>query len=150
MSTSEDRPTAGDPRRDPRWDLVRAAARTAVPTPPGLVARVLRSVNGVRGRTFSKPLEFPLDGDRLRVAERVVVLLARRLGTDLGREIGGVHLSAVALEENGLQLLVTVDYGVVADKAAALLGSRLGAALSEQLGGQAPVVNVHVVDVRPR
>lgn len=149
MSTSEDRPAAGDPRHDPRWDLVRAAAHAAVPTPPGLVARVLRSVNGVRGRTFAKSLEFPLDGDRLRVAERVVVLLARRLGADLGREIGGVHLSAVALEENGLQVLVTVDYGVVADKAAALLGSRLVSALTEQLGAQTPVVNVHVVDVHP-
>jgi hypothetical protein len=150
MSTSEDRPAADDPWHDPQWDLVRATAHTTVPTPPGLVARVLRSINGVRGRAFSKPLEFPLDGDRLQVAERVVVLLARRLGAEIGREIGGVHLSAVALEENGLQVLVTVDYGVVADKAAALLNSRLGTALTDQLGAQVPPVNVHVVDVHPR
>ncbi|MCU1682428.1 MAG: hypothetical protein JWQ81_3167 [Amycolatopsis sp.] len=148
MSTRDDGP-AGDPRQDPQWDLVRAAARATVPTPPGLIARVLRSIGGVRGTTSAKPLEFEVDGDRVRVDERVVVLLARRLGADLGREIGGVHLSAVALEDIGLQVLITVGYGVVADKAAALLSTRLRAALTKQLGEPAPPVHVHVVDVHP-
>jgi hypothetical protein len=42
--------TVEDPRDDPRWELVRAAARRPVPTPYGLLARVLNSVQGVRGR----------------------------------------------------------------------------------------------------
>lgn len=48
-----------DPREDPRWELVRAAAKRPVPTPPGLVERVLRSVGGVRGRLTAEPVEPP-------------------------------------------------------------------------------------------
>ncbi|WP_158894374.1 hypothetical protein [Amycolatopsis anabasis] len=136
-----------DPRDDPRWELVRAAARRPVPTPYGLITRVLRSVQGVRGRLLAEPFELPLDGDRLRIGERVLVLLARRLGAELGRAIGGVHVSAVALEQNGLEVLATVRYGVAADEAAESLRHLLGEALAAQIGAGAPPVNVHIVDV---
>jgi hypothetical protein len=143
------RESPGDPLDDPRWDLVRAAAGTTVRTPPGLVARVLKSVRGVRGQRLAAPLDIPLDGGLLRIGERVVVLLARRLGAELARKLGGVHISAVALEADGLQVLVTVRYGVAADETAMVLCSRLREALTDQLGIPAPPVHVHIVDVHP-
>ncbi|SFQ60222.1 hypothetical protein SAMN05421810_110150 [Amycolatopsis arida] len=138
-----------DPRDDPRWELVRAAARVPVPTPPGLIARVLRSVHGVRGRMTAVPLRIPQDGGLLTVSERAVVLLARRLGAELGRALGGVHVSAVAMEQGVLEVLLTVRYGVAAGEAAERLRVRLHEALAAQLGGAAPPVNVHIADVHP-
>jgi hypothetical protein len=138
-----------DPRDDPRWELVRAAARTTVSTPPGLVNRVLQSVRGLRGHLLSAPIDIPFEGGKLRVSERVVVLIARRLGAELARELDGVHVSAVALEADGLQVLITVRYGVAADEAAALLRTRLRAGIGDQLGAPAPPVHVHIVDVHP-
>jgi hypothetical protein len=143
------RESPGDPLDDPRWELVRAAARTTVATPPGLVARVLKSVQGVRGNRLAGQLEIPLESGRLRIGERVIVLLARRLGAELARKLGGVHIAAVALEGDGLQVLVTVRYGVAAGEAAVMLRSGLHEALTEQLGTPAPPVHVHVVDVHP-
>jgi hypothetical protein len=145
--TTGERPD--DPRDDPRWELVRAAARTTVPTPPGLVNRVLRSVRGVRGQFPTEPIDLPFEGGRLRVSERVVVVIARRLGAELARELDGVHVSAVALEAGGLQVLITVRYGVAAEEAAALLGTRLRDGLDALLGAPAPPVHVHIVDVHP-
>jgi hypothetical protein len=141
MSTSE------DPRTDPRWELVRAAARRHVPTPPGLVERVLRSVGGVRGRRTTPPLELPFEGGRLRVSERVVVLMARRLAKDFARDSGGVYISAVAMESGSLEVLVTVRFGVAADEVADDLRRELAAALTDRLGMPPPPVSVHVVDV---
>ncbi|AXB43466.1 hypothetical protein [Amycolatopsis albispora] len=136
---------AGDPRQDPDWHLVRAAARTVVPTPPGLVDRVLRSVRGLRGG--SAEFEYDQDGGKLRITEPVLVLLTRRLAADLGHRIGGLHVAAVALEAEGLEVLTTVRYGVAADEAAEALRVALVRALSAELGEPAPTVNVHVVDV---
>lgn len=146
MTTRE---SPGDPLDDPRWELVRAVARTTVPTPPGLVARVLKSVQGVRGHRLASGLEIPFESGRLRIGERVIVLLARRLGTELARKLGGVHIAAVALEGDDLQVLVTVRYGVAAGEAAGALRSGLHEALTEQLGTPAPSVHVHIVDVHP-
>ncbi|WP_116041070.1 hypothetical protein [Amycolatopsis palatopharyngis] len=143
MSTGE------DPRDDPRWDLVRAAARAPVPTPPGLIARVLSSVRGVRGRLLAEPLELRQQGGMLRISERVVVILARKLGADIGAEVGGVHVSAVAMEDGGLEVLLTVRYGVPAAEAADALRRRLGEKLAEHLGRPGPPVNVHIADVHP-
>jgi hypothetical protein len=139
--------TTYDPRDDPRWELVRAAARRPVPTPYGLIARVLRSVHGVRGRLRAEPMELPLDGDLLRIGERTLVLLARRLGAELARSIGGVQVAAVAMEDNGLEVLAIVRYGIAADEAAERLRARLREALGAQIGAAAPPVNVHIVDV---
>ncbi|UJW31334.1 Asp23/Gls24 family envelope stress response protein [Saccharothrix sp. AJ9571] len=136
---------AEDPTQDPDWHLVHAAARTTVPTPPGLVDRVLRSVRGLRGG--SGELEYHQDGGRLRVSEQVVVLLARRLAAELGHRIGGLHVAAVAFQAGELEVLTTVRYGVHADEAAEALRSRLARALTAELGEPAPTVNVHVVDV---
>ncbi|QWF76846.1 hypothetical protein [Amycolatopsis sp. CA-230715] len=141
--------TTEDPRNDPNWALVRAAAEAPVPTPPGLIARVLHSVHGLRGRVFGAAVEFPSEQGTLRVSERVLVLLARRLAAGIGQEIGGVHVSAAALDEDGLQVLLTVRYGVAAGEASAVLRARLHAALTDQLGGTAPPVTVHIVDVHP-
>lgn len=46
-----------DPREDPCWEQVRAAADLPVPTPPGLVERVLRSVGGLTPEAAEPPSE---------------------------------------------------------------------------------------------
>ncbi|PRX51337.1 hypothetical protein B0I33_101490 [Prauserella shujinwangii] len=137
----------GDPLDDPQWEWVRATARAPVPTPPGLIERVLRSVHGVRGGLPAEPLEIAQEGGRLRVGERAVVLLTRRLGADLAARIGGLHVSAVAFEAGVLEVVVTVEYGLGADTAAETLRIRLQAALRAELGPAAPAVNVHIADV---
>lgn len=137
-----------DPREDPRWELVRAAANRPVPTPPGLVERVLRSVGGVRGRLTSEAVELPSEGGKTEVSERALVLVTRRLAADLGRELGGLHVAAVAVEDGVLQVLVTVRYGVEA-VTAELLRRRLVESLARQLGSAPPAVDVHIVDVHP-
>ncbi|WP_340683202.1 hypothetical protein LCL61_32025 [Amycolatopsis coloradensis] len=137
-----------DPRDDPRWQQVRAAASRPVPTPPGLVERVLRSVGGVRGKHTTAPLDLPSSGGKTQVSERALVLMTRNLAAEIGRELGGVHVAAVALEEDVLQVLVTIRFGVEA-AVADLLRHRVSAALTGQLGSAPPTINVHVVDVHP-
>ncbi|WP_410569762.1 hypothetical protein [Amycolatopsis sp. cmx-4-61] len=129
-----------DPESDPRWDAVRAAARRRVPTPPGLVDRVLRAV--ARGRRTA--VDVPGGTGRLRVTEGVVDRLARTIAAE--RAPDGVLVSAVAVEDGVVQVLVSVRFGVVADEAAETLRRALTAELSRQLGA-ATIVNVHVVDV---
>ncbi|MDS0138504.1 MULTISPECIES: hypothetical protein [unclassified Amycolatopsis] len=131
-----------DPESDPRWDAVRAAARRRVPTPPGLVERVLRAV--ARGRRTA--VEVPGGAGRLRVTEGVVDRLARTIAAD--RAPFGVRISAVAVEEDAVQVLVSVRFGIIADAAAEALRREITAELSRQLG-VASVVNVHVIDVHP-
>ncbi|KZB80637.1 hypothetical protein [Amycolatopsis regifaucium] len=137
-----------DPRDDPRWEQVRAVASRPVPTPPGLVERVLRSVGGVRGGRTTPPLDLPSAGGKTQVSERALVLMTRKLAAEIGRDLGGVHVSAVALEDDVLQVLVTVRFGVEA-AAADLLRRRVTEALTGQLGSAPPTVNIHVVDVHP-
>jgi uncharacterized alkaline shock family protein YloU len=55
----------------------------------------------------------------------------------------------VALDADGLQVLIAVRYGVAADEAAALLRTRIREGLTDQLGAPAPPVHVHIVDVHP-
>ncbi|SEC34952.1 hypothetical protein SAMN04489727_3435 [Amycolatopsis tolypomycina] len=119
-----------DPESDPRWDAVRRAAAHRVPTPPGLVERVLRAVaHGRRtGGTDS--------------IGHVVDRLARTIPAD------GLRVSAVAVEDDVVQVLVSVRFGVVADEAAEAFRRELTAGLARQLG-VAWTVNVHVVDVHP-
>jgi uncharacterized alkaline shock family protein YloU len=131
-----------DPESDPRWDAVRAAARRRVPTPPGLVERVLRTV--ARGRRTA--VEVPGGAGGLRVTEDVVDRLVRTIAAD--RAPDGVRVSAVAVEDDVVQVLVSVRFGLVAGEAAETLRRELTAALSRQPGVPA-VVNVHVVDVHP-
>lgn len=129
-----------DPERDPRWDAVRRAAARRVPTPPGLVERVLRAV--ARGRRTA--LEVPGDDGDLRVAETVVTRLATAIAGE--RAPAGVRVSAVAVEDDAVQVLVSVRFGVAADEAAEALRREVTAELARQLGSEA-TVNVHVVDV---
>ncbi|MEV4057583.1 Asp23/Gls24 family envelope stress response protein [Amycolatopsis sp. NPDC049688] len=131
-----------DPERDPRWDAVRAAARRRVPTPPGLVERVLRAV--ARGRRTA--IDVPGEGGRLRITGDVVTRLAETIAAD--RAPDGVRVSAVAVEDDVVEVLVSVRFGVVADEAAETLRRDITAELARQLG-TATAVNVHVVDVHP-
>ncbi|WP_439378481.1 hypothetical protein [Amycolatopsis lexingtonensis] len=131
-----------DPERDPRWDAVRAAARRRVATPPGLVERVLRAV----ARGARTAVEVPGDHGGLRITEQTVVRLAGTIAA--ARAPGGVRVSAVAVEDDVVQVLVSVRFGVVADEAAEALRREVTAELSRQLG-VATAVNVHVVDVHP-
>ncbi|WP_410589005.1 hypothetical protein [Amycolatopsis sp. lyj-23] len=126
-----------DPESDPRWDAVRAAARRRVPTPPGLVERVLRAV--ARGRRTA--VDVPGGTGRLRVTEGVVDRLARTIAAE--RAPDGVRVSAVAVEDGVVQVLVSVRFGVVADEAAEALRRDVTAELSRQLGVPS-IVNVHV------
>jgi uncharacterized alkaline shock family protein YloU len=129
-----------DPESDPRWDAVRAAARRRVPTPPGLVERVLRAV--ARGRRAA--VDVPGETGRLRVTGDVVTRLAGTIAAD--RAPDGVRVSAVAAEDDVVEVLVSVRFGVVADEAAEALRRAVTAELARQLG-TALAVNVHVVDV---
>lgn len=129
-----------DPERDPRWDAVRRAAARRVPTPPGLVERVLRAV--ARGRRTA--VEVPGDDGGLRVTETVVTRLAMAIAAE--RAPAGVRVSAVAVEDGAVQVLVSVRFGVAADEAAEALRREITAELARQLGTEA-TVNVHVVDV---
>ncbi|MEV7095601.1 hypothetical protein AB0M80_22415 [Amycolatopsis sp. NPDC051045] len=129
-----------EPERDPRWEAVRAAARRRVPTPPGLVERVLRAV--ARGRRTA--VEVPGEAGRPRGPEGVVARLARAIAAD--RAPDGVRVSAVAVEDDVVQVRVSVRPGVVAGEAAEALRREITAELARQLGG---AVNVHVVDVHP-
>ncbi|WP_410640004.1 hypothetical protein [Amycolatopsis sp. lyj-346] len=133
---------AEDPESDPRWDAVRRAAARRVPTPPGLVERVLRAV--ARGRRA--PVDGPGGTGRLRATEAVVDRLARAIAAD--RAPDGVLVSAVAVEDDVVQVRVSVRAGVVAGAAAESLRRELTAGLARQLGIP-PVVNVHVVAVHP-
>jgi uncharacterized alkaline shock family protein YloU len=129
-----------DPERDPRWDAVRAAARRRVPTPPGLVERVLRAV--ARGRRTA--VEVPGEAGSLRVTENVVARLASAIAAE--RAPGEVRVSAVAVEDDAVQVLVSVRFGVAADAVAEALRQEITVELSHRLG-VATTVNVHVVDV---
>ncbi|WP_329049442.1 Asp23/Gls24 family envelope stress response protein [Amycolatopsis sp. NBC_01488] len=131
-----------DPERDPRWDAVRAAARRRVPTPPGLVERVLRAV--ARGRRTA--VEVPGETGSLRVTGTVVARLASAIAAERAPE--GVRVSAVAVEDDAVQVLVSVRFGLTADAAAEALRQAITAELSRRLG-VATTVNVHVVDVHP-
>ncbi|WP_326947756.1 hypothetical protein OG439_02815 [Amycolatopsis sp. NBC_01307] len=131
-----------DPEQDPRWDAVRAAARRRVPTPPGLVERVLRTV--ARGRRTA--VDVPGEEGSLRVTERVIGRLASAIAA--ARAPAGVRISAVAVEDDVVQVLVSVRFGLTADEAAETLRREITAELARQLG-VATVVNVHVVDVHP-
>jgi uncharacterized alkaline shock family protein YloU len=131
-----------DPESDPRWDAVRAAARRRVPTPPGLVERVLRAV--ARGRRTA--VDVPGEEGRLCVTGDVVTRLAGTIAAD--RAPDGVRVSAVAAEDDVVEVLVSVRFGVVADEAAEALRREVATELARQLGS-AMAVNVHVVDVHP-
>lgn len=131
-----------DPERDPRWDAVRAAARRRVPTPPGLVERVLRTV--ARGRRTA--VEVPGGPGFPHGPESAVAGLARTIAAD--RAPYGVRISAVAVEGDVVRVLVSVRFGVIPGTAAEALRRELTAGLSKQLG-VASVVDVHVVDVHP-
>ncbi|MFI5608191.1 hypothetical protein [Amycolatopsis sp. NPDC051903] len=135
-----------DPERDPRWELVRAAAHRRVATPPGLVDRVLRSLAVERE---GPPLSLAAEDGPLAVSEAALVRLARTVATDQAEDVDGVMVSAVALEGGELQVLTTVRFGTAAGEAARTLQRHLTDELARLLRARPPVVNVHVIDVQP-
>ncbi|HET6708301.1 MAG TPA: hypothetical protein VFH84_25255, partial [Amycolatopsis sp.] len=74
--------------------------------------------------------------------EGVVDRLARTVATD------GLRVSAVALEADVVQVLVSIRAGVVADEAAEAFRREFTAELARQLG-VTWAVNVHVVAAHP-
>ncbi len=141
-------PTGVDPRDDPRWRLVRAAARTPVATPPGLIDRVLRSVDGLRGSPRGEPVIVQQARGQLRIGEHALVLLCRHAAVQASRDIDGVHVWVVALDPDGFQVLITVRYGTVAGAAADRLGRDVHSRLADLTGTRIPVINVHIADVQ--
>ncbi|NBH07934.1 Asp23/Gls24 family envelope stress response protein, partial [Amycolatopsis sp. SID8362] len=91
-------------------------------------------------------VEVPQEDGGLRITEQTVVRLAGTIAAD--RAPAGVRVSAVAVEDGVVQVLVSVRFGVVADEAAEALRREVTAELSRQLGVET-AVNVHVVDVHP-
>lgn len=149
MTTGRVEPPAGeDPRTDPAWNLVRAAADHPLPPPPGLVDRVLRSVNGARGRLSSEPLAVRQDRGWLRVRERALVALCRQAGVESAQRIGGVAISAVGMTDDGFVVEIAVRFGVAADVAAERLRADVHQRVTDLVGLPIGPVNVVVVDVR--
>ncbi|AHH96003.1 hypothetical protein GCM10010174_51290 [Kutzneria viridogrisea] len=132
-----------------RWELVRQAAQAPVLTPPGLVDRVLASVRGLRGQIAAEPVEVDQERGKLRISQRTVLILARRLAGDFASAHGSVHVRAVAGDEEGLQVLVAVRFGVPVGELADQLRTHLRQGLARELGEGVPPISVHVVDVHP-
>ncbi|RJQ85250.1 hypothetical protein [Amycolatopsis panacis] len=135
-----------DPERDPRWAAVRAARRHRVPTPPGLVERVLSSLDDARS---ARSVQLPSDKGLRSVTEPAFLRLARTVADAEAAAVPGMRVTAVALADERLQVLAAVRYGVIADEAADTLRARITAELDRQLGARPPVFDVHVVDVHP-
>ncbi|MEU4806465.1 hypothetical protein [Actinosynnema sp. NPDC023587] len=131
-----------------RWDAVRETAVVAVPTPPGLVIRVLAAVRGIRPRLGAPPVEFVQDGDRVRVAERAVLAVCRQLAVEAAAELD-LHVRGTAVEDGQLQVLVAARYPDPAIAAADELRSKVARQLLAHLGDAAPVVHVHLIDIAP-
>lgn len=131
-----------------RWEAVRETAVTPVPTPPGLVTRVLAAVHGVRPRLGSTPVEFDQDGGRVRVSERAVLAVCRQVAVEAAAGLG-LHVRGTAVEDGHLQVLVVARYPAPAIAAADELRSTLAAELLDHLGDAAPVVHVHLIDIAP-
>ncbi|RKT53501.1 anti-sigma factor family protein [Saccharothrix australiensis] len=129
-----------------RWAAVRQVAVTPVPTPPGLVSRVLAAVHGVRPRPGSPPVEFDQDGGRVSVSERAVLAVCRRLAVDLATRLG-LHVRGTAVADGGLQVLVAARYPMPAVAVSEELRAQLAHELRAQLGDAAPVVHVHLIDI---
>lgn len=136
-----------DPRRDPRWILVERAAHTPVSTPPDLVERVLTSVHATRGQALAAPVVFEQDRGEVRIAERAVVGLARGRSDEVAQDLGGIRISRVAWDAEGVTVRTTVRYGVAAAEVAERLRASVTEHLAAQLGWAAPAVHVHVADV---
>ncbi|MBW4717461.1 hypothetical protein KZQ38_09815 [Saccharothrix sp. SC076] len=128
-----------------RWSAVRETAVTPVPTPPGLVERVLAAVRGVRPRPAGAPVEVDREGGRTSVAERAVLAVCRQAAVDLAGDLG-LHVRATAVEDGELQVLVTARYPAPAVVAADDLRTALDRELRARLG-VALVVHVHLIDV---
>jgi uncharacterized alkaline shock family protein YloU len=129
------------------WGDVKVAAAAVVLTPEGLVQRVMDTVRGIRGRYFAEPVVVHQEGGMLTVAEHAVTLLARRILTETAAERGGMHVRAVSTDDDGLQVLVEIDYRVAVERVATVLRDRLRGRLAEELGAEVPPINIHVVDV---
>jgi hypothetical protein len=133
-----------------RWALVRRAAGTPVPTPPGLVPRVLASVRELRAVRHLSGVELAQPGGRLRVAGTAVLLLARGLVREFANDRPGVALRGLTVDEDGLRVQLALPYdGASIAGTAAELRAWLRRGLAEHLGEAVPVIDVHVVDVLP-
>ena len=132
---------------EPRWTAVRESATTPVPTPPGLVTRVLAAVHGVRPKLGSVSAEFDQDGGRTRVSEQAVLAVCRLLAVELAAGYG-LHVRGTAVEDGRLQVLVVARYPTPAIPAADELRERLARALLSHLGDAAPVVHVHLTAIQ--
>ncbi|MFT7840621.1 hypothetical protein Q5530_31140 [Saccharothrix sp. BKS2] len=127
-----------------RWRAVRRTAVTPVPTPPGLVDRVLGAVRGAR--PVGEPVVLEQEGGRLTVSAGAVLAVSRRLAVDLAAGFD-LRVRGAAVEAGRLQVLVAARYGTAAVEAADALRVRLAAELAARLGAVAPAVDVHLVDI---
>jgi hypothetical protein len=134
---------------DGRWDLVRRLASTPLPTPAGLVSRVLTSVRDLRPRRFAPGVELAEPGGSLRVGAPAVVLLGRQLFREFAAERREIALRTLAVAEDGLQVRVALRYGTPIAEVAAELREWLSSGLRMHLGDAVPAIHVHVDDVLP-
>ncbi|MFC7613920.1 hypothetical protein ACFQV2_10535 [Actinokineospora soli] len=128
---------------DGRWADVRAAADERPAAPAGLADRVIDALRGVRGT----PGTYHGVDDGVRVADRVVVLVARRLAADAAAGLG--HVRAVRADGDTLHIGLAVRWGVAADTLAERVRSAVLTGVATQVGPVVSAVDVQVVDVLP-
>lgn len=136
------------------WAAVHQVAAAPIPVPPELVGRTLATLRALRGPTGAEHMVIPQVGGVTRVADRVVVLLARTLATELldgyRRSRGGAgpaRVLAIRGDHEALTVDVALPYGEPVPGVADWLRHRLGELLDQQLGSSAPSVTVHVADI---
>ncbi|MFC5287840.1 hypothetical protein ACFPM7_12325 [Actinokineospora guangxiensis] len=128
---------------DADWSGVREAARERPRTPPGLADRALGALSGVR----AAPGSYHDIADGVRVADRVVVLIARRAAADALDGLGSVR--DVHTGQNKVHIGLAVRWGVAADTLAERVRTAVLAALANQVGPVVSAVDVQVNDVLP-
>lgn len=126
---------------DERWAGVRAAAAEPVATPPGLADRMVDVLRGVRGEVYHGV------ADGVRIADQVVVLIARRIAAEAAAGVGHVRLART--DGHTVHIGLAVRYGVAADRLAARVRAAVLAGLAGQVGPVATAVDVQVTDVIP-
>lgn len=128
---------------DGRWADVRAAAAAPVPTPPGLAERMVDVLRGVRGA----PAAYHGVADGVRVADQVVVLVARRIAAEAAAGLG--HVRSARTDGQTVHIGLAVRYGVAAHTLAARVRAAVLAGLAAQVGPVATAVDVQVAEVLP-
>ncbi|QGK69529.1 hypothetical protein GIY23_08330 [Allosaccharopolyspora coralli] len=131
------------------WQPVRAAARTPVELPTGLVERAMETVRGMRSVDGHQPASLPQEGGTVTVSSRATLTLARQAGGDAAASRSGVHLRRCHGGPDGMRIELAVRYSLPAHEVADSVRVEVEGEMRRALGPLAPPVDVAVVDVTP-